>query len=238
MHSLVQGQQTGLEHQVADQMSQQGYGQNMFPYHLIPANLQQDIANALASGNNELAQAATQRFMQYAQVCLLHRLLRHYPSVFELQLACQSAHCSCQRALHAAGFGLATAAMPQSVCYCRIASVLPPEACKDQLPACPGLSQQARSAESVFCVVQAHNVGLQDGHDASGFSQGAGYPQQHLTPEQMMLAHGGRAILIAFCSAADSHPATPGTVIFSFRGQCCGRPHHQVVMPLTGSGLL
>ena len=78
MHSLAQGQQTGLEHQVADQMAQQGYGQNMFPYHLIPANLQQDIANALASGNNELAQAATQRFMQYAQVRPLHCHLRHH----------------------------------------------------------------------------------------------------------------------------------------------------------------
>lgn len=54
---------------MADSLAQQGYGaQNMFSFHMIPPNLQQEIANALASGNTELAQAATNRFMQYAQV--------------------------------------------------------------------------------------------------------------------------------------------------------------------------
>ena len=191
MHSLAQGQQTGLEHQVADQMAQQGYGQNMFPYHLIPANLQQDIANALASGNNELAQAATQRFMQYAQVRPPHRHLHHHPSVSDLQLACRNACRSCQQALHAAGMGLAICGIATNCLLLPHCVRSAPEAWKDDLPVCPGLPQQAMSVESVWCVVQAHNVGLQDGHDASGFSQGAGYPQQHLTPEQMMLAHGG-----------------------------------------------
>ncbi len=37
-------------------------------------------------------------------------------------------------------------------------------------------------------------MGPQDPHDTSGFSQAPGYPQQHLTPEQMMLAPGGYAL--------------------------------------------
>ena len=43
-------------------------------------------------------------------------------------------------------------------------------------------------------VLQAQQMGPQDPHDTSGFSQAPGYPQQHLTPEQMMLAPGGYAL--------------------------------------------
>lgn len=41
------------------------------------------------------------------------------------------------------------------------------------------------------CALQAQQLGPQDPHDTSGFSQAPGYPQQHLTPEQMMLAPSG-----------------------------------------------
>ena len=40
-------------------------------------------------------------------------------------------------------------------------------------------------------MLQAQQVGPQEAHDASSFPQASGYPQQHLTPEQMMLAHSG-----------------------------------------------
>ena len=41
------------------------------------------------------------------------------------------------------------------------------------------------------CALQAQQVGPQDAHDTSSFPQASGYPQQHLTPEQLMLAHSG-----------------------------------------------
>ena len=53
------------------------------------------------------------------------------------------------------------------------------------------LSLLGRSGSEGGCVLQAQQVGPQDAHDASSFPQASGYPQQHLTPEQMMLAHSG-----------------------------------------------
>lgn len=65
---VLQGQQV-MDQQVADSLAQQAYvNQAVFPLHTFPHNVQQDITNALNSGNNELAQAEIQRFMQYAQV--------------------------------------------------------------------------------------------------------------------------------------------------------------------------
>ena len=65
---MMQGQQV-MDQQVADSLAQQAYvNQAVFPLHMFPHNVQQDITNALNSGNNELAQAEIQRFMQYAQV--------------------------------------------------------------------------------------------------------------------------------------------------------------------------
>ena len=64
----MQGQQV-MDQQVVDSLAQQAYvNQAVFPLHMFPHNVQQDITNALNSGNNELAQAEIQRFMQYAQV--------------------------------------------------------------------------------------------------------------------------------------------------------------------------
>ena len=64
----MQGQQV-MDQQVADSLAQHAYvNQAVFPLHMFPHNVQQDITNALNSGNNELAQAEIQRFMQYAQV--------------------------------------------------------------------------------------------------------------------------------------------------------------------------
>lgn len=66
--SGMQGQQV-MDQQVADSLAQQAYvNQAVFPLHMFPHTVQQDITNALNSGNNELAQAEIQRFMQYAQV--------------------------------------------------------------------------------------------------------------------------------------------------------------------------
>ena len=69
---------------------------------------------------------------------------------------------------------------------------LAPPKCSDQMQL-PLLMTSA--------VLQAQQLGPQDPHDPSGFSQAPGYPQQHLTPEQMLLAPGG-------CATASCAPVT------------------------------
>ena len=81
MGSALQVQPSGLDHQVAESMAQLGYvGQSVFNnMHMLPHSMQQDLVNAVASGNSDLVQAATQaatqRFMAMAQVrvTLSHR---------------------------------------------------------------------------------------------------------------------------------------------------------------------
>lgn len=74
MGSALQVQPSGLDHQVAESMAQLGYvGQSVFNnMHMLPHSMQQDLVNAVASGNSDLVQAATQaatqRFMAMAQV--------------------------------------------------------------------------------------------------------------------------------------------------------------------------
>ena len=59
---------------MADSLAQLGYvGQSVFNnMHMLPHSMQQDLVNAVASGNSDLVQAATQaatqRFMAMAQV--------------------------------------------------------------------------------------------------------------------------------------------------------------------------
>ena len=67
---LAKDERTVLGHNWGtSRLTQQGYvNQNLFAFHMMPPNVQQEIANALASGNPELTNAATQRFMHYAQV--------------------------------------------------------------------------------------------------------------------------------------------------------------------------
>ncbi|CAK0783706.1 hypothetical protein CVIRNUC_006905 [Coccomyxa viridis] len=73
VHHDGQVQPSGLDHQVAESMAQLGYvGQSVFNnMHMLPHSMQQDLVNAVASGNSDLVQAATQaatqRFMAMAQ---------------------------------------------------------------------------------------------------------------------------------------------------------------------------